>query len=61
MDIVIKYPWGLFRIFNNKLRDEIGFLYLRGGSELEQNAWRLYALALYSIHGQDFPKTIFKN
>ena len=62
MGIVIKYPWGnIYWVFNNKLRVEIGFLYLEGGSELEQTFDRLYALAVYRIHRQDFPKTIFKN
>ena len=61
----IKVKWFgdifLFFLYNILLRVEIGFLYLEGGSELEQTRWRLYALAVYRIHRQDFPKTIFKN
>ena len=50
-----------YPLFNNKLRVEIGFLYLEGGSELEQNAWRLYALACIQNTLQLVLKTIFKN
>ena len=60
MDIVISDPWGNI-IFNNKLRVEIGFLYLEVGSELEQTFDRLYAPACIQDTLQDVPKTIFKN
>ena len=50
-----------YPLFNNKLRVEIGFLYLEVGSELEQSSYRSYALACIQNTLQLFPKTIFKN